>query len=160
MAERHDHHRPGAPGGEAAPLSPSEAARAFEGQLAESLLQGNGQLAFSNLAASTIATLLPKIETQGHLGSARWRLVSAPTIPGLLSLDPSTDPFKGLASLTLGTEVEVQFGPSFSATVSRKLKDSDMETQFSAIYQLSPKLRLQLNAVSSSLTRLLLNFNT
>ena len=152
--------RPGAPGGEASPLSPAEAARVFEGQLSESLLQGNGQLAFSNLAASTMATLLPKIETQGQLGSARWRLVSAPTINGLLSLDPSTDPFKGLASLTLGTEVEVQFGPSFTAAVSRKVKDSDMETQFSAIYQLSPKLRVQLNAVSSSLTRLLLNFNT
>ena len=152
--------RPGAPGGEAAPLSPAEAARVFEGQLAESLLQGNGQLAFSNLAASTMATLLPKIETQGQLGSARWRLVSAPTIAGLLSLDPSTDPFKGLASLTLGTEVEVQFGPSFTASVSRKVKDSDMETQFSAIYQLSPKLRMQLNAVSSSLTRLLLQFNS
>jgi hypothetical protein len=152
--------RPGAPGGEASPLSPAEAARVFEGQLSESLLQGNGQLAFSNLAASTMATLLPKIETQGQLGSARWRLVSAPTINGLLSLDPSTDPFKGLASLTLGTEVEVQFGPSFTASVSRKVKDSDMETQFSAIYQLSPKLRVQLNAVSSSLTRLLLNFNT
>lgn len=55
---------------------------------------------------------MPKIETQGQLGKARWRLVSAPSIPGLLSLDPETDPFRGLASLTLGTEVEVQFGRS------------------------------------------------
>jgi len=146
--------RPGAPGGEGAALTPSEAARVFEGQLAGSLLQDDGQLALSNLAASTIATLLPKIETQGQLGSARWRLVSAPSIPGLLSLDPS----KGLAGLTLGTEVEVQFGPSFSASVTRKLNDSDMETQFSAIYQLSSKLRVQLNAVSSAVTRLLFQF--
>jgi hypothetical protein len=149
-----------APGGEAAPLTPTEAARIFEGQLAESLLQGNGQLAFSNLANSTIATLLPKIETQGQLGKARWRLVSAPSIPGLLSLDPSTDPFKGLASLSLGTEVEVQFGRSVAATVARKLKDSEMQTQFSVIYQLSSKLRMQLNSVSSAATRLLFEFST
>jgi len=146
--------------GEAAPLTPAEAARIFEGQLADSLLSGTGQLALSNLAASTIATLLPKIETQGQLGKARWRLVSAPSIPGLLSLDPSTDPFKGLASLGLGTEVEVQFGRSVAATVARKIKDSEMQTQFSIIYALTSKLRLQLASVSSAATRVLFEFNS
>ena len=37
----------------------------------------------------------------------RWRLVSAPSIPGLLSLDPNSDPTNVLSSLTMGTEVEV-----------------------------------------------------
>jgi hypothetical protein len=40
----------------------------------------------------------------------RWRLVSAPSIPGLLSLDPNSDPTNVLSSLTMGTEVEV--GPA------------------------------------------------
>lgn len=53
-----------------------------------------------------------QIETQGRVGKARWRLVSAPSIPGLLSLDPTVDPTNLLSSLTMGTEVEVQFGRS------------------------------------------------
>jgi len=60
----------------------AEAARIFEGQLAESLLEQDGQVAFSNLAASTVATLMPKIETGGQLGAARWRVTTAPSIPG------------------------------------------------------------------------------
>ncbi len=52
---------------------------------------------------------MPKIETQGQLGGTRWRLVSAPSIPGLLSLDPSlADPSNILSSITMGTEVEIQ----------------------------------------------------
>ena len=38
----------------------------------------------------------------------RWRLVSAPSIPGLLSLDPNADPTSVLSNLTMGTEVEVR----------------------------------------------------
>jgi hypothetical protein len=53
----------------------------IEGQLGESILEKDGRLAFSNLAASTINTLLPKMETQGQLGKGRWRLVAAPSIP-------------------------------------------------------------------------------
>lgn len=37
----------------------------------------NGQLALRSLASSTFSTLLPKIETHGQLGAARWRLVGA-----------------------------------------------------------------------------------
>lgn len=80
-------------------LSRSEAARVFEGQLAESLLEKDGQLAFAHLASSTIGTLLPKIETQGQYGQARWRLMSAPTLPNLASLDPLVDPFRSLAQV-------------------------------------------------------------
>ena len=39
------------------------------------------------------------------LTPGRWRLVSAPSIPGLLSLDPTSDPTSLLSSLTMGTEV-------------------------------------------------------
>ena len=35
---------------------------------------------------------------------------------GLLSLDPSGDPTSLLSSLTMGTEVEVQFGRSLQVT--------------------------------------------
>jgi len=140
-------------------LAPSEAARIFEGQLAESLLEEDGQLAFSNLAASTIATLLPKIETQGQLGKARWRLVSAPTIPGLLSLDPLTDPFRSLANLTLGTEVEVQFGKALQASVARKLKGSEMATHWTLLYHLNSKLRMRLHSSTTTDTRLLMEFS-
>jgi hypothetical protein len=140
-------------------LAPSEAARIFEGQLADSLLEEDGQLAFSNLAATTIATLLPKIETQGQLGKARWRLVSAPTIPGLLSLDPLTDPFKSLANLTLGTEVEVQFGKSLQASVARKLKGSEMATHWTFLYHLNNQLRVRLHSATATPTRLLFEFS-
>ena len=44
-------------------LDPSEAARIFEGQLASALLAEDGQLALSNLAASTVSTLMPKVCT-------------------------------------------------------------------------------------------------
>ena len=87
-----------------------QAARVFESQLADSLLEGDGQLAFKKLAAATVETLMPKIETKGEFGQARWRLVSAPQVPNLLSLDPTTDPFKSLANLSFGAEVEVQLG--------------------------------------------------
>lgn len=42
----------------------------------------DGQLALSHLAASAAHGFMPKIQTQGQLGQARWRLVSAPSIPG------------------------------------------------------------------------------
>lgn len=45
------------------------------------------------------------------------------------------------------------------ATVARKLKDSEMQTQWTLIYQLSSKLRMQLNSVSSAATRLLFEFS-
>ena len=64
-------------------LQPSEAARIFEGQLASALVAEDGQLALSNLAVSAAHGFMPKIQTQGQLGQARWRLISAPSIPGL-----------------------------------------------------------------------------
>lgn len=138
----------------------AEAARIFEGQLADSLLEQDGQLAFSNLAASTVATLMPKIETGGQLGKARWRVTTAPSIPGLLSLDPSTDPFRNISQFTLGSDWELMLGDSLQATMSRKLKDSEMQTKFALVYKLTDKLRMQLNSESSTATRLLFEFTT
>ncbi|MAD20600.1 MAG: hypothetical protein CMJ52_10720 [Planctomycetaceae bacterium] len=140
-------------------LEATEIARIFEGQLTESLLEQDGRLAFSNLAASTISTLLPRIETQGQFGKARWRLVSAPSVSGLLSLDPLTDPFKSLSNLTLGTEVEIQFGKSLQALVARKLKESEMATHWTLLYQLNKQLRMRLNSSTSSGTRLLFEYS-
>lgn len=54
---------------------------------------------------------MPRIEGKGEFGQARWRLVYAPQIPSLLSVDPTVDPLKSLASnISFGTEVEIQLG--------------------------------------------------
>lgn len=88
-----------------------QAARVFENQLAESLLEGDGQLAFKKLATATLETLMPRVEGKGESGQARWRLVSAPQIPSLLSVDPTVDALKSLANnISFGPEVEVQLG--------------------------------------------------
>jgi hypothetical protein len=75
---------------QAGALEAAEAARIFEGQLAGALVAEDGQLALSNLAASAAHGFMPKIQTQGQLGQARWRLVSAPSIPGALRTSHST----------------------------------------------------------------------
>ena len=59
-----------------------------------------------------------QIETQGRVGKATWRLVSAPLIPGLLSLDPTVDHTHLLSSLDMGSEFEVQFGKSLQVTLT------------------------------------------
>jgi hypothetical protein len=88
-----------------------QAARRFESQLAESILEGNGQLAFEKLATATLEKLMPRIEGKGEFGQARWRVVYAPQIPSLVSVDPKADPLKSLASnISFGTEVELQLG--------------------------------------------------
>lgn len=99
-------------------LDAADAARLFEDKLKAALLAEDGQLALSRLAGTTVSTLMPKIETQGALGGTRWRLVSAPSIPGLLSLDPSlADPSNILSSITMGTEVEIQASALYKMAV-------------------------------------------
>lgn len=46
-------------------------AQIFEDQLKEAILEEDGQIAFSNLAASAVSSVLPKMETHGQLGKAR-----------------------------------------------------------------------------------------
>ncbi|KAL6313068.1 hypothetical protein AAG906_031136 [Vitis piasezkii] len=85
------------------------AARVFESQLAESILEGDGKLSFKKLATATLETLMPRIEGKGEFGQARWRIVYAPQIFSLLSVDPAVDPLKSLASnISFGTEVEIK----------------------------------------------------
>ncbi|ESQ46688.1 hypothetical protein EUTSA_v10000008mg [Eutrema salsugineum] len=139
-------------------LSPSEAAKVFESQLAESILEGDGQLAFKKLATATLETLMPRIEGKGEFGQARWRLVYAPQIPSLLSVDPTVDPLKSLASnISFGTEVEVQLGKRLQASVVRQMKDSEMAMQWTLIYQLTSRLRVLLQSAPSK--RLLFEYS-
>lgn len=139
-------------------LSPSEAARVFENQLAESLLEGDGQLAFKKLATATLETLMPRIEGKGEFGQARWRLVYAPQIPSLLSVDPTADPLKSLANnISFGTEVEVQLGKRLQASVVRQMKDSEMAMQWTLIYQLTNRLRVLFQSAPSN--RLLFEYS-
>lgn len=129
-------------------LDATEAARILETKLKAALLADDGQLALSRLAGSTVSTLMPKLETQGTMGGAKWRLVSAPAIPGLL--DPlQADPTNLLGSITIGTEVEVQFGRKLQATMVRKPRDSDVNTQWTLNYLLNSKLRMQFNISSA-----------
>jgi len=136
----------------------SEAARLFQQQLASALVAEDGQLAFSNLAASTMSTFSPQLDTQGQIGAARWRLVSAPSFPDMLSLfDPTVDWHNLLTSLITGTEVEVQFGKSVQAVVSHKLRGAEYGTQWTMMYNLNNNLRMQLQVANSPpVTRTLL----
>ncbi|CAN8284278.1 unnamed protein product [Cochlearia groenlandica] len=139
-------------------LSPSEAAKVFESQLAESILEGDGQLAFKKLATATLETLMPRIEGKWEFGHARWRLVYAPQIPSLLSVDPTIDPLKSLASnIAFGTEVEVQLGKRLQASVVRQMKDSEMAMQWTLIYKLTSRLRVLLQSAPSK--RLLFEYS-
>ncbi|KHG03609.1 Acetolactate synthase large subunit [Gossypium arboreum] len=139
-------------------LSPTEAARVFESQLAESILEGDGQLAFKKLATATLETLMPRIEGKGEFGQARWRLVYAPQIPSLLSVDPTADPLKSLASnISFGTEVEVQLGKRLQASIVRQLKESEMAMQWTLIYKLTSRLRVLLQSAPSK--RLLFEYS-
>nr|KJB53944.1 hypothetical protein B456_009G011800 [Gossypium raimondii] len=139
-------------------LVATQAARVFESQLAESILEGDGQLAFKKLATATLETLMPRIEGKGEFGQARWRLVYAPQIPSLLSVDPTADPLKSLASnISFGTEVEVQLGKRLQASIVRQLKDSEMAMQWTLIYQLTSRLRVLLQSAPSK--RLLFEYS-
>ncbi|KAF3326963.1 TamB, inner membrane protein subunit of TAM complex [Carex littledalei] len=128
-----------------------DAAKVFETQLAESLLEGDGQLAFKKLATATLETLMPRIEGKGEFGQARWRLVYAPQIPSLLSLDPTVDPLKSLANnISFATEVEIQLGKRLQASVVRQMKDSEMAMQWTLIYQLTSRLRVLYQSTPSN----------
>ncbi|KAF9613143.1 hypothetical protein IFM89_005714 [Coptis chinensis] len=116
------------------------------------------ELAFKKLATATLETLMPRIEGKGEFGHARWRLVYAPQIPSLLSLDPTVDPLKSLANnISSGTEVEVQLGKRLQASMVRQMKDSEMATQWTLIYQLTSRLRVLLQSAPSK--RLLFEYS-
>ncbi|KAK7351417.1 hypothetical protein VNO77_10862 [Canavalia gladiata] len=131
-------------------LSPIEVARRLDSQLAESILESNGQLAFEKLATATLEKLMPRIEGKGEFGLARWKVVYAPQIPSLVSVGPTGDPFTLLtANLSFGTDVEVQLGKHLQARVVRQMKDSQMEMEWSLTYQLTNRLHVCLKYGSS-----------
>ncbi|MED6138356.1 hypothetical protein PIB30_073645, partial [Stylosanthes scabra] len=139
-------------------LSPTEAARRFESQLAESILEGNGQLAFEKLATATLEKLMPRIEGKGEFGQARWRVVYAPQIPSLVSADTAVDPLSLLTSnISFGTEVEVQLGKRLQASIVRQMKESEMAMQWTLSYQLTSRLRVLLQSAPSK--RLLFEYS-
>ena len=132
-------------------LDNTEAAKLLESKLKAALLADNGQIALSKLAGNTMATFMPKIETQGSVGNTKWRLVSAPSVPGLL--DPSSDSSTSsnvLDFLALGAEMEVTFGNRLQAAMVRKLRESDIMTKWTLNYKLNSKLRMQFDVSSVS----------
>ncbi|KAG5034606.1 hypothetical protein JHK87_009516 [Glycine soja] len=54
-----------------------EFGRRFESQFAESILEGNAQLAYQKLATATMEKLMPRIEGKGEFGQPRWRLLAS-----------------------------------------------------------------------------------
>ncbi|WJX41851.1 hypothetical protein P8452_29149 [Trifolium repens] len=128
-------------------LSPNEAVKKLESQLAETILKDNGQLALGKLATATLEKLMPRIERKGEFGKARWRVVYSPQVPSLKSAGATVDSFDFLASnLTFGTDVEVQLGKRLQARVIRQMKESEMATQWSLSYQLTSRLHLRLQS--------------
>ena len=130
-------------------LDNTEAAKLLESKLKAALLADNGQIALSKLAGNTMATFMPKIETQGSVGNTKWRLVSAPSVPGLL--DPGSESSTSsnvLDFLALGAEMEVTFGDRLQAAMVRKLRESDIMTKLTLNYKLNSKLRMQFDVSS------------
>ena len=130
-------------------LDTLEAAKLLESKLKAALLADNGQIALNKLAGSTMATFMPKIETQGSVGDTKWRLVSAPSVPGLLDPRSETSASNVLDFLALGAEVEVTFGQKLQAAMVRKLRESDVMTKWTLNYNLNSKLRMQFDVSSA-----------
>jgi hypothetical protein len=170
---------PGGPGGVGATaeagdaLGASEVARLFEGRLAGALVGEDGSLSLAALASSTISSLLPKIESQGMIGRARWRLVSAPTLPGVLAADAGGSGQSGasggpgggaawLRSLALGTEVELALGRRLVAALSHTTQRPDDALELRVSLALTRQLRLLMlhNAGAARTASVLLQFSS
>ncbi|KAG5048467.1 hypothetical protein JHK85_009570 [Glycine max] len=127
-----------------------QVARRLDSQLAESILENNGQLAFEKLATATLEKLMPRIEGKGQFGLAKWKLVYAPQIPSLVSSGATVDPFTLLAAnLSFGTDVEVQLGKRIQARIVRQMKESQMAMEWTLTYKLTSRLHLCLKNGSS-----------
>jgi len=148
-------------------LGANEVARLFEGRLAGALVAEDGSLSLAALASSTISSLLPKIETQGAIGRhARWRLVSAPTLPNLLAADAQAGATGGgaawLRSLALGTEVELALGRRLVAALSHTTQRPDDALEMRVSLGLTRQLRLLMlhNAGAARTASILLQFSS
>jgi hypothetical protein len=89
-------------------------------------VQPDGRLAVAALASRTLEHLLPKLETRGRLGIARWRVSGSPSVH----------------ALSLGTTLEVRVGDKLLATAERRsgLDASKTSTAWSLMYSFSPRL--------------------
>ena len=129
----------------------SQAAKVFQSKLADALVAENGQLALLNLAASTMATMSPRFDTWGQIGGARWRIVSSPNIPYLLTNSERLDFHDILTSLLSGTEIEVQYGPT-QAVIAHKTHGSSSGIQWNLALNLTDNLKLTAGVVNSPST--------
>ncbi|KAL5144978.1 hypothetical protein HKD37_06G015148 [Glycine soja] len=131
-------------------LSPIEVARRLDSQLAESILENNGHVAFEKVVTATLEKLMPRIEGKGEFGLAKWKLVYAPQIPSLVCSGATVDPFTLLAAnLSFGTDVEVQLGKHIQARIVRQMKESQMAMEWTLTYELTSRLHLCLKNGSS-----------
>lgn len=125
------------------PFAAAAAARAFETNLRAALLAEDGRLALGRLAGAAAASLIPKLETAGTLGTTTWRLVSAPSLPGLLR--PGVPDTGLLSGIGLGAEVEVRFGGRLRVAMERKPRGASISTHWKLDYRLADTLRVQLD---------------
>jgi len=125
----------------------SEAARVFQNKLAQALVADDGQLALINLAASTMATMSPRLDTWGQIGGARWRLVSAPNIPYFLSNDEPLDFQNIVYGFLSGTEIELQYGPT-QAVIAPKMHGSTSGMQYNFALNLTDNVKLTAGVVN------------
>lgn len=133
----------------------------FQQRLADALVAENGQLTFVNLAASTMATMSPRVDTWGQIGAATWRLVSAPNIPNLLTTAETLNLQNIVTSLLSGTEIEVQYGP-LQAVIAHKMHGADFGMQWNLSLNMTNNLRLSAAVVNSpfSTTSLLVQYSS
>ena len=145
-----------------AALTPSEIARIFEGQFADILLEDDGQLAITRMATTTVQTMMPRLEAHGDMGKLRWRLISAPSVNGLLSIasDPIRDPVKSIANLGVAQSVAVQYGSKLKGAVSKRLLEKESDTFWQLVYQFKKNLKAQLTSSTSSTPHLFIAYST
>ncbi|KAL5144980.1 hypothetical protein HKD37_06G015148 [Glycine soja] len=131
-------------------LVATQVARRLDSQLAESILENNGHVAFEKVVTATLEKLMPRIEGKGEFGLAKWKLVYAPQIPSLVCSGATVDPFTLLAAnLSFGTDVEVQLGKHIQARIVRQMKESQMAMEWTLTYELTSRLHLCLKNGSS-----------
>lgn len=114
--------------------------------LKPTVVQPDGRLAIAALASRTLEHLLPRLETRGRLGMARWRVSGSPS----------------LHALSLGTELEIRIGEKLVATLDRRsgLAQSKASTHWSLTYLFSPRLSFSVDSVLPLPPRALFQFSS
>eukprot|EP00210_Caulerpa_lentillifera_P007372 g7046.t1 len=140
----------------------SQAAKVFQTKLADALVAEDGQIALVNLAASTMTTMTPRLDTWGQIGAARWRLVSVPNISYFLMNSERLDFQDIVTTLLTGTEIEVQYGPT-QAVVAHKLHGSTFGMDCNLSLNFTDNLKLTAgvaNTPSTTTTTVLFEYNS